>query len=254
MDKAFIIDLEGTLVSSGTPLPGSIAFIDILNSNSIPYCVITNTVSKTVEQMEENLRNNGLDVLQGRLINPITVLNNYIMENDITSYYFVGPEYIKRSIRKSNVFEKIPEYIIFCDFENIDCNYEVLNKIFQYIKDGSKMIATSYSNYYISKNEYKMDTGIFVKMYETLSNEKAVIMGKPSPMIYKMALDMLKMNPNDAVAIGDDVLTDIAGGKELGIETILVKTGKYKEGDEKKIKPDKVINNLEEITELMKEY
>jgi ribonucleotide monophosphatase NagD (HAD superfamily) len=65
-----------------------------------------------------------------------------------------------------------------------------------------------------------------------------------------MALNILEIKPNDTVTIGDDVLTDIAGGKELGIETILVKTGKYIEGDEKKIKPDKVINNLEEITEL----
>jgi HAD superfamily hydrolase (TIGR01450 family) len=252
MGKAFILDLEGTLASSGTPLPGSTAFIDILNSNSIPYCVITNTVSKTVEQMEENLRNNGLNILQECLINPITVLNYFIIENDITSYYFVGPEYLKKLIRESNDLIKIPEYIIFCDFENIDCNYEVLNKIFQYIKNGSKMIATSYSNYYISKNDYKMDTGIFVKMYEILSDEKAVIMGKPSPMIYKMGLDILKTKPNDIFAIGDDVLTDIAGCKELGIETVLVKTGKYKEGDEKKLKPDKVINNLGEITELIK--
>jgi HAD superfamily hydrolase (TIGR01458 family) len=250
MDKAFIIDLEGTLVSGGTPLPGSTALINILNSNNVPYCVITNTVSKTVEQMEENLRNNGVNILQGRLINPITVLNYFIMENDITSYYFVGPESLKKLITKSNIFEKIPEYIIFCDFENIDCNYEALNKIFQYIKDGSKMIATSYSDYYISKNEYKMDTGIFVKMYETLSNKKAVIMGKPSPMIYKMALNKLKIKPNDAIAIGDDILTDMAGGKEFGIKTILVKTGKYIEGDENKIKPDKVINNLKEIIEL----
>jgi HAD superfamily hydrolase (TIGR01458 family) len=251
MDKAFIIDLEGTLVSSGTPLPGSIAFINILNTNSIPYCIITNTVSKTAGQIEENLRNNGLDVLQGRLINPITVLNHFITENDIQSYYFVGPEYLKKLIRKSIDFIKTPEYIIFCDFENIDCNYEVLNKIFRYIKNGSKMMTTSYSNYYISKNEYKMDTGVFVKMYETLSDEKAVIMGKPSPMIYKMALNKLKIKPNNAIAIGDDVLTDIAGAKGLGIETILVKTGKYIEGDEKKLKPDKVINNLEEITELL---
>jgi HAD superfamily hydrolase (TIGR01450 family) len=251
MDKAFIIDLEGTLVSSGTPLPGSVAFIDILNSNSIPYYVITNTVSKTVEQMEENLRNNGLNILQGRIINPITVLNHYMMENEITSYYFVGPEYLKKLIRKSNDHVKNPEYIIFCDFENIECNYEKLNRIFQYIKVGSKMIAASYSNYYISKNEYKMDTGIFVKMYETLSNERAVIMGKPSSIIYRMALNMLKLKSNDTVAIGDDVLTDIAGGKELGIKTILIKSGKYIEGDEKKNNPDKVINNLKEMTELL---
>jgi HAD superfamily hydrolase (TIGR01458 family) len=247
MNKAFIMDLEGTLVSNGSPLLGSVDLINILNKNNIPYCIITNTVSKTVEQMEEDLRNNGLNILQGHIINPITVLNYFIIENALKSYYFVGHEYLKKLIRKSNVFDKIPEYIIFCDFENIDCNYEVLNKIFQYIKEGSKMITTSYSDYYISKNGYKMDTGIFVKMYETLSNEKAVIMGKPSSIIYKIALNTLKIKSNDIITIGDDGLTDIKGGKEIGMETILVKTGKYIEGDEIKYKPNKVVNNLEEV-------
>jgi len=251
MNKAFIIDLEGTLISNGIPLFASVDLINILNINNIPYCIITNTVSKTVEQMEEILRINGLNVLQGHILNPITVLDFFIKENGIKSYYFIGHEYEKKLIRESDVFEKIPEYIIFCDFENIDCNYDVFNKIFQYIKCGSKMITTSYSNYYISKNEYKMDTGIFVKMYETLTNEKAEIMGKPSPMIYKMALNILKVKPNNVITIGDDVLTDIEGGKKIGMETILVRTGKYKKGDEEKYKPDKVINNLEEIINII---
>jgi HAD superfamily hydrolase (TIGR01458 family) len=251
MNKSFIIDLEGTLVNNSTPLLGSAELINILNKNNIPYCVITNTVSKTVEQMEENLKNNGLNILQGHIINPITVLNYFIIEKDVKSYYFVGPEYLKKLIRESNVFEIIPEYVIFCDFENVDCNYEVLNKIFQYIKDGSKMITTSYSNYYISKKKYKMDTGIFVKMYEILSNTKATIIGKPSSMIYKMALNILKMNANDIIIIGDDGLTDIEGGKEIGMETILVKTGKYIEGDEIKYKPNKVVNNLKEVIKII---
>ena len=251
MNKAFIIDLEGTLVSNGIPLFGSVELIDTLNINNIPYCIITNTVSKTVGQMEENLKINGLNVLEGHILNPITVLDYFIKENEIKSYYFVGPEYLKNLIRESDVFEGIPDSIIFCDFENIDFNYNILNKVFQYIKGGSKIITTSYSDYYISKNEYKMDTGIFVKMYETLTNEKAEIMGKPSPMIYKMALNILKVKSTNVITIGDDVLTDIEGSKKIGMETVLVKTGKYKEGDEKKHKPNKTINNLTEIIKII---
>jgi HAD superfamily hydrolase (TIGR01450 family) len=252
MNKALILDLEGTLVSSGTPLPGSIELVDYMNKNNIPYCIITNTVSKTVDQMEQNIKDNGLNISKRCIINPMVVLNWFIKENGIKTYYFIGPDYLKELLIKSNVFEKTPEYVIFCDFEHINCNFELLNKMFQYIKNGSKIITTSYSNYYISKNEYKMDTGIFVKMYETLVGEKSIIMGKPSNMIYKIALDKLKMEPKDVITVGDDVLTDISGGKEMGIKTILIKTGKYKEGDEKTVEPDNVIRNLEEIKQIMK--
>ncbi|GHU25837.1 haloacid dehalogenase [Spirochaetia bacterium] len=232
-------------------MPGSIELVDYMNKNNMPYCIITNTISRTVDQMEQKIKDSGLNILKDSIINPMLVLNNFIKENGIKTYYFIGPDYLKELLVKSNDFEKEPEYVVFCDFEHIDCDYELLNKIFQYIKNGSKIITTSYSNYYISKNEYRMDTGIFVKMYELLTNKKVVIIGKPSNMIYKMALNKLKMEPKDIITIGDDGLTDISGGKEIGIKTILVKTGKYKEGDEKTFKPDNVINSLEEISKII---
>jgi HAD superfamily hydrolase (TIGR01458 family) len=245
MKKALIIDLEGTLINSGVALPGSIEFMQFIHDNNVPFNIITNTVSKTTEQMAENLNNLGFTISKEKIINPIIGLNNFIKENNIKSYYFIGPDYLKHLINKTNNYD-IPEYTIFCDFEHIECNYTLFNKVFQYIKDGSKMVATSYSNYYISKKEYKMDTGIFVKMYETLCNERAIIMGKPSKMIYKLAMNELHIDPKEIMTIGDDVLTDIIGGKELGIETTLVKTGKYKEEDENINKPDNIINNIRE--------
>jgi HAD superfamily hydrolase (TIGR01450 family) len=246
MNKGFIIDLEGTLVSSGKPLSGSIEFINFLNQNNINYRIITNTVSKTVEKWEAILNEIGFKIEKEKIIYPIVVLNIFIKENDLKKYYFIGPDTIKNLIPKATDYE-IPEYIIFCDFENIDLNYGLFNKIFWYIKNRAKMIATSYSNYYISKGEYRMDTGIFVKMYETLVNERAILMGKPSSMIYKIALKQLDMKVNEVITIGDDGLTDIIGGNEMGMETILVKTGKYKDGDEKIYKPNRVINKLEEL-------
>ncbi|GHU59860.1 haloacid dehalogenase [Spirochaetia bacterium] len=245
MKKALIIDLEGTLVSSGIALSGSIDFINYIQENNIPYYIITNTISKTIEQMENSLNSIGFNVNKEYIINPIMVLNYFIKQNNVKTYYFIGPDYLKDLIIESNDFD-IPEYVIFCDFERIDCNYTFLNKIFQYIKNGSKIITTSYSNYYISNKEYKLDIGIFVKMYEELSKEKAIILGKPSNMIYKMVMDKIKMNAEEIITIGDDGLTDIMGGKEVGIETTLVKTGKYKTGDENIYKPDNIIENIKD--------
>jgi HAD superfamily hydrolase (TIGR01458 family) len=246
MDKGFIIDLEGTLISSGTPLEGSIDFINHLNKNNIKHYIITNTVSKSIDDWEKILKEIGFDINKDKIITPIIVLNDFINIKNIKTYYFIGPDRIKNLVQKTMDYD-IPEYVVFCDFEYIDINYELFNKIYHYIKNGSKMITTSYSNYYISNNQYKMDTGIFVKMYETLANEKSIILGKPSQIIYEMVLRKMGIEKNNIIAIGDDGLTDIIGGKEMGFETILVKTGKYKNGDEEIHKPNKIINNIKEI-------
>jgi len=246
MEKGLIIDIEGTLLSSGKPLSGAIEFINYLNKQNINYHLVTNTVSKTVEMWELILNEIGLKINKNKIIYPLLVLNDYLNVNNIKTYYFLGPENMEKILKKTLEYN-IPEYIVFCDFENIVLDYELFNKLFQYINNGAKIITTSYSDYYISNNEYKMDTGIFVKMYEILTNKKAIIIGKPSQIIYSIALKRMGMEANNVISIGDDGLTDIIGGNEIGMETVMVKTGKYKNGDEEKYKPKKVINNIMEI-------
>lgn len=55
-------------------------------------------------------------------------------------------------------------------------------------------------------------------------------------------------NVSQVVMIGDDVTGDVGGAQNAGIRGILVKTGKYREGDESKhgITPDGVVDNLKE--------
>jgi len=246
MEKGLIIDIEGTLLSSGKPLSGAIEFINYLNKQNINYHLVTNTVSKTVEKWELILNEIGLKINKNKIIYPLLALNDYLNVNNIKTYYFLGPENMEKILKKTLEYN-IPEYIIFCDFENIVLDYELFNKLFQYINNGAKIITTSYSDYYISNNEYKMDTGIFVKMYELLTNKNAIIIGKPSQIIYSITLKRMGMEANNVISIGDDGLTDIIGGNEMGMETVMVKTGKYKNGDEEKYKPKKVINNIMEI-------
>ena len=129
MHKGFIIDLEGTLVSNEAPLEGSIKFIDYLNKEGIKYYILTNTVSKTNENWELILNNIGLNIEKDQIITPIIVLNEFINENDIKTYYFIGPDSIKELIQKTMDYD-IPEFVIFCDFEYIDAKYELFNKIY----------------------------------------------------------------------------------------------------------------------------
>jgi ribonucleotide monophosphatase NagD (HAD superfamily) len=66
---------------------------------------------------------------------------------------------------------------------------------------------------------------------------KAIIVGKPERSFYELALEdmgLLEKSQN-VVMIGDDISQDLgAGARELGLIRFLVKTGKYRPGDEQK--------------------
>lgn len=45
---------------------------------------------------------------------------------------------------------------------------------------------------------------------------------KPANRAFRQALDLLGMKPDEAVVIGDQMMTDVLGGKRMGLHTILV--------------------------------
>ena len=50
-------------------------------------------------------------------------------------------------------------------------------------------------------------------------------MGKPNPLMMRTALRTLQLHSDEAVMIGDRMDTDIIGGIETGLDTVLVLSG-----------------------------
>lgn len=54
---------------------------------------------------------------------------------------------------------------------------------------------------------------------------KVLIMGKPDPKIYTLALNDLDMEAKDVIAVGDSVEHDVAGAHEHGIDSLFIAGG-----------------------------
>jgi ribonucleotide monophosphatase NagD (HAD superfamily) len=84
-------------------------------------------------------------------------------------------------------------------------------------------------------------------------------MGKPSCAFYEsaMATNGFKSIPSAAICmVGDDIVGDVAGAHNAGIETtaILVQTGKYQGGDEGKIAPALVVPSVVEAVDYILQH
>jgi len=72
---------------------------------------------------------------------------------------------------------------------------------------------------------------------------------KPHPVIFKQALDNLKIESGESIFIGDKLIEDIGGAKNMGMKAIL----KLKEGRDysSPITPDGTIMNLTELPKMV---
>ncbi|MCW4048012.1 MAG: HAD-IA family hydrolase [Candidatus Bathyarchaeota archaeon] len=51
---------------------------------------------------------------------------------------------------------------------------------------------------------------------------------KPDPEVYRIALQALKANPEEAICVGDNPHTDFIGAKKIGIRTVRLLRGEFK--------------------------
>jgi ribonucleotide monophosphatase NagD (HAD superfamily) len=98
------------------------------------------------------------------------------------------------------------------------------------------------------KNRVAMAVGPIAKAIEYSSGKKAVAIGKPSRLMFELALELAGCGPEDAVMVGDQEETDILGAKGMGITSIMVKTGVYSRG-ETKTKADIIVENVDDIAD-----
>jgi ribonucleotide monophosphatase NagD (HAD superfamily) len=86
---------------------------------------------------------------------------------------------------------------------------------------------------------------------EYVSGKQANVIGKPSRSFFDLALQSLQLPASSVAMIGDDIETDVGGGKEAGMRGILVRTGKYRKGCEENAvhAPDCIMDSLGDLFE-----
>jgi ribonucleotide monophosphatase NagD (HAD superfamily) len=98
-----------------------------------------------------------------------------------------------------------------------------------------------------------LSAGPFVQALEFATGKKGIIVGKPSRMFFELALCDMGLRTDQVAMIGDDILTDIGGARTLGMQGILVRTGKYRKDtvDNVAIKPDRVIDSIAQLQDIL---
>ena len=91
-------------------------------------------------------------------------------------------------------------------------------------------------------------------MLKNATGKTPFFIGKPESIMVDCVLKMLSLAPEDAVIVGDRLYTDIATGKNAGVDTICVLSGEASMEDIQngEIKPTWIFDSVKEIDEELK--
>ncbi len=87
------------------------------------------------------------------------------------------------------------------------------------------------------------------KYFETIVLTSRYFVRKPAPQIYSHALRALKLQPSQALYVGNDPLRDVPGPQAIGMPVAII----HREGPLPQTKLP-IINNLQEIQEVIRHH
>ena len=225
--KAFLIDLDGTLYFKGKPCPGAIETVNYLRQEKYRLRFLTNTTAKTPKMLHAQMQALGFDICENEIFNATYACLLYLRSQAEISCHFMVDDTVKAFFKEIPTDDDAPDFVVVGDYgEGFD--FHALNHAFRLLMNGAELIALQKGLYWFSPEGMFLDCGAFVTLLESAAGKTAKVMGKPSEMFFKLALDSLQLSPSEVIVVGDDITSDIVGAQTMEMQSILVKTGKFK--------------------------
>lgn len=248
--RAALLDLGGVVYVGETPLDGATSAIERLRGAGLPLRFITNTTRRSRRQVLADLAKMGLLIRDEELLTPALMARAYLESHNLSPYLVVHPD-LKEDF--TGLPAGSPTAVVVGDAGE-HFTYGRLNAAYREIIAGAPLLALAMNrNFKDADGELSLDAGPFVTALEYASKRKSVLLGKPSPEFYHLAVNSLGCAPHEVVMVGDDVEADVVGAIGAGLIGILVRTGKYRAGDEEALAshPDSVADTLNDVADLI---
>jgi 4-nitrophenyl phosphatase len=258
--KAMILDMDGVLWAGDHPLLDMPRFFDAVRALNFPVIFATNNGTRSVDMYVKRLAGYGVTVEPWQVVNSSIAMADYLAEQ----FPERGPVFVAG---EAGVVEALVErgFTVTGEYDEdalavvagMDraTNYEKLSKAALLIRAGKPFIFTNPDQTFPTPRGLVPGAGAFLSFLQTATGVCPTIIGKPEPYLYQFAIHRLGTLPEDTLAVGDRLDTDILGGQRTGCPTVLVMSGVTSPAELARWQPqpDFVLPNLADLLPLLQE-
>ena len=252
MRRGYLIDMDGVIYRGEELIPGADEFITRLIREKIPFLFLTNNSQRTRRDVVTKLSRMGIPVEEGHVFTCAIATARYLADRKPNGTAFViGEGGLLTALHKNgySVVDKSPDYVVVGEGRTV--NLEMLETAVQMILDGAKLVATNLDPNCPTNLGTRPGCGATVAYLETATGTRAMSIGKPSPIMMRVARKQLGLSTSETVMVGDTLETDILGGVQMGYRTILALTGTTSKADLTKYAygPDMVVSSIADLSD-----
>ncbi|HEX7278848.1 MAG TPA: HAD-IIA family hydrolase [Solirubrobacterales bacterium] len=245
-----LVDLDGVVWIGREPVPGSPETLRALLGAGKRIVFVTNNPSRRPAAYAERLRELGVEVGEEQIVTAGMVAARLAGEaaGPGGSAFVISAAALKEMVAATStrVLEgeegREADVVVVSGHRGFD--YGELLTAKRALDRGAALFATSHDPTMPFPGGEVPGTGAVLAAVETASGRRAEIAGKPERHLFEMAIEAA--GGGRLAMVGDRVSSDVAGGRDAGLETILVLSGttSREQAEAAEPAPDHVLGDL----------
>jgi HAD superfamily hydrolase (TIGR01457 family) len=255
--RLFLLDMDGTLYLGNKLIDGAKAFLQELRRQKKQYLYLTNNSAKSVVHYQDKLAHLGIDTAREEFYTSSMAAIQYLKHHHPGQIvYCMGTVSLIEELRAHQITvatavqDDIGVVLLGYDTE---LTYQKLQDVCILMQKNLPYIATNPDYVCPSEMGSLPDCGAMAQMLQHATGKMPYVLGKPNPEFLHNALAFSGYRSDEAVLIGDRLYTDIRGGVDADITTVLVLSGEttLKMCAESEHTPDFILPSVASLLEIL---
>ena len=270
--QAVLLDLDGTVYHENHALPGAVDLVRRLQQQKRAYACLTNSTNSP-RQLAERLRGMGVEVDPAHIYTAAAAACDYVLQRfgDPSAAVVITdsdhpiasparrPAESGRAQRRARVFnlstdgvqEMLDGRVHWVASEKEPCDAVIVGvplnafatqerqqTAMLLARKGALLVGICADRVYPSPRGLEFGVGAFTSMFAYAARSTPVFCGNSEQLFFHELCHRLGVRPDRCVLVGDNLESDIAGARGVGMHTILTLTGVSSRADAERLPPE----------------
>jgi 4-nitrophenyl phosphatase len=224
--RGFVFDLDGCVWQGERLNPGAAETLAALHRAGRGIVYLTNNSRARGADVTAKLRRLGVTPSEPALT-PLEILGAVVRERWSRSRVLVigAPELAAVVQEAGHALVDVKawrEATVVAVGNDFDLTYERLTAAARAAAAGAPVVTPNVDpRLPLEDGDFLPGCGAIVAAVCVAAGVQPIVVGKPEPPLFRMALARLGLQPHEAAMVGDSVTSDVAGGRAVGMPTVL---------------------------------
>jgi len=224
--RGFVFDLDGCVWNGSVLNPGAGETLAALDRSGRALAFVSNNSRATGDDLRERLHQLGVTAAR-HVLTPLEIIGEVIRQRFGPSRVLVvgAPEMAAVIARAGHELVDVKDYrsaTVVAVGNDFDLSYERLTAAARAAARGAPLVTPNVDpRLPIEGGDFLPGCGAIVEAVAFAAGVRPVVVGKPEPPLFRIALERLGLAAATTAMVGDSVPSDIRGARAVGMRTVL---------------------------------